>query len=311
MKTNISTKTHNLNIHMYKLSDILNLFDISYHISIDDLKRAKKTVLMTHPDKSGLDSEYFLFYKKAFDIVLNLYEQQQKENKEIPKEEIKYIPENLGGLNKASNKKISSTINEMSKDEFHRNFNRLFDENMSKKIDQNKNSWFKDEKSSIEINDTVNKENMNRIFEKIKEKQSNTILSQYKGVENLYIGGGSQLYEDNDDQSTSYVTCDPFSKLKFDDLRKVHKDQSVLAVSERDFSKVPQYTSIDHFMKERGKQSVVPLNSKKSEQMLEVEKEEYRKHIMQKQHQDKLKTMEYEQKNKAILAGFLRIGNTS
>ena len=65
------SKAHNLNIHMYKLSEILDLFQLSYNISIEDLKRAKKVVLMTHPDKSKLGPEYFLFYKKAFDIVLN------------------------------------------------------------------------------------------------------------------------------------------------------------------------------------------------------------------------------------------------
>ena len=55
-------QTHNLDIHMYKLTDLLNLFELSYDISIDDLKRAKKKVLMTHPDKSKLDAKYFLFY---------------------------------------------------------------------------------------------------------------------------------------------------------------------------------------------------------------------------------------------------------
>ena len=56
---------HNLDIHMYSLKDILDLFDLDYDINIDDLKRAKKKVLMTHPDKSRLDAKYFLFYKKA------------------------------------------------------------------------------------------------------------------------------------------------------------------------------------------------------------------------------------------------------
>ena len=35
----------------------------------------------------------------------------------------------------------------------------------------------------------------------------------------------NHLYEEDDN---SYVTSDPFGKLKFDDLRKVHRDQSVL-----------------------------------------------------------------------------------
>ena len=65
----MTTHTHNLDIHMYSLSEVLNLFDLDYDISMDGLKRAKKRVLMMQPDKSKLPPEYFLFYKKAFDMV--------------------------------------------------------------------------------------------------------------------------------------------------------------------------------------------------------------------------------------------------
>ena len=304
-------KNHNLEISTYSLNDILELFNLTYNISFDDLKHAKKMVLMTHPDKSKLGPEYFLFYKKAFDIVLRFYEQQQKENKEVPKEEIKYVSENQNIYDKNTNKRISSAINEMSKDEFHRNFNKLFDENMAKKQDESRNSWFKEDGPSIIIDDTVTKQNMGEMFEKVKSKQSSTILSQYKGVENLYVGGGSRLYEDLEDNTDDYVTCDPFSKLKFDDLRKVHKDQTVLAVSERDFSKVPQYKSVDHFMRERGKQSVVPLDKREAELILEKNEKNYRERMMQMEHLSGLRSMENEEKKKSILAGFLRIGNSS
>ena len=55
---------HNLNIHMYSLAEILNLFDLDYEFDVEGLKRAKKKVLMLHPDKSKLDPEYFYFIRK-------------------------------------------------------------------------------------------------------------------------------------------------------------------------------------------------------------------------------------------------------
>ena len=62
---NMSGPTHNLNIQEYSLEELLGLFELnSYDISVDDLKRCKKKVLMLHPDKSKLESKYFLFYKK-------------------------------------------------------------------------------------------------------------------------------------------------------------------------------------------------------------------------------------------------------
>jgi len=304
-------KNHNLEISTYSLNDILELFNLTYNISLNDLKNAKKIVLMTHPDKSKLGPEYFLFYKKAFDIVLRFYEQQQKENKEVPKEEIKYSIDNNSTFDKNTNKRISTAINKMSKEEFNMKFNKIFDENMAKKQDETKNAWFKEDGPSIVIDDTVTKQNMGEMFEKVKTKQSTTILSQYKGVENLYVGGGSRLYEDLEDNTDEYVSCDPFSKLKFDDLRKVHKDQTVLAVSERDFSKVPQYNSVDHYMRERGKQSVVPLDKREAELILEKNEKNYRERMMQMEHLSGLRSMENEEKKKSILAGFLRIGNSA
>ena len=66
----MSAPTHNLDIQSYSFYDIIELFDLSPdNVSLEDLKRAKKRVLMLHPDKSKLPKEYFLFYKKAFIFI--------------------------------------------------------------------------------------------------------------------------------------------------------------------------------------------------------------------------------------------------
>ena len=44
----------------------------------DDLRRAKKIVLATHPDKSKLDKEYFLFFSKAYKVLLEIYQFKSK-----------------------------------------------------------------------------------------------------------------------------------------------------------------------------------------------------------------------------------------
>ena len=67
-----------LDINNYKLSDLLNLFKLRETFDEDDLKRAKQIVLKTHPDKSGLDSKYFLFYSKAFKSILQIWEFRKK-----------------------------------------------------------------------------------------------------------------------------------------------------------------------------------------------------------------------------------------
>ena len=62
-----------LNIDNYNLPDILALFNLPTLFNEGDLKRAKLAVLKTHPDKSQLPKEYFLFFTKAYRIVHQIY----------------------------------------------------------------------------------------------------------------------------------------------------------------------------------------------------------------------------------------------
>ena len=146
---------------------------------------------------------------------------------------------------------------------------------------------------------------MGEVLNRIKENQSSMV--RYNGVKNLYVNGnsGNSLYEQDDG---AYVTTDPFSKLKFDDLRKVHKDETVFSVSEKDIHKVPQYT-VDQFVRARGKQAVSPMEKQEAERILAKQNETYRQQIMQKEYDDKLKTMKNAEKNKGILSKFLFLKN--
>jgi hypothetical protein len=308
---NQNQKTHNLNIHMYNLQEILGLFDLNYDISIEDLKRAKKKVLMLHPDKSKLSAEYFLFYKKAFDIVIQFYKNNNKQNQEITEETTKYNPL-VNDFNKSTYKQVNSVINKMKHDEFNEKFNQLFETNMAEKPNENRNEWFSKEDPIYNIEKNVSVNNMGQILDNIKQKNSEII--RYNGVRELYVSGGvgTRLYDgddDEDDASEQYVSSDPFSKLKFDDLRKVHKDQTVFAVSEKDIHNIPQYSSVDHFVRERGKQPLTPLEKQEAEYYLAMKDKQHREKIMQKEHSANLKSMEYAEKNKTVLSNFLRLGN--
>src|SRR5210317_1766040 len=299
-------KTHNLDIHMYSLQDLLGLFDIGYDISMEDIKRAKKKVLMTHPDKSKLDAKYFLFYKKAFEVVVQFYENQHKHTQSKQNTTQSVYEANQHSKNdESADKQVSSVLNKMSVNDFQTKFNKLFDENMTKKIDPTKNEWFTNNDETFQTNEKVTNKNMGEVFNRIKDTQSSMV--KYRGVENLYVnsGSGEKIYDD--DNNDEYVSTDPFSKLKFDDLRKVHKDQTVFAVSERDINKVQQYSSVDHFMRERGKQSLSPLEKQEAERLLAQQDKTYRQRMMQKEYDAKMKTMQYEEKNKSVLSNFLRI----
>ena len=298
--------SHNLKIENYSFEELLGLFDLTYNITFEDMKRAKKKVLMIHPDKSKLPSDYFLFYKKAFDLVVQYYDNKTKQNKTVPKENIDYDPIALDPITITKNQ-LNKSIKKMGNENFQNKFNEMFEKNMVTKTDTTKNDWFKNNEPTYQQDTNVSVSNMGKFFEDIKQK--NTGLIKYKGVETLNCGnGGFNLY--GEDDNDSYVTCDPFSKLKYDDLRKVHKDQTVFAVSENDFNKMPQYTSTDHLNRERNIQNfLVPLEKVESERMMEMKQKEYEKNIMQKEYQSKIQSMDYANKNKIILSNFLRIDN--
>jgi hypothetical protein len=298
---------HNLDINNYSLPELFELFELTYHINIEDLKRAKKKVLMIHPDKSKLPSEYFLFYKRAFEMIVQFYEEQYKQNQSIPTTPIQYNTMNTSDT--ISKKQLSQVIEKMDEHSFQQKFNELFEKNMVKKNDNQKNEWFKNNEPVFHTDTNVSVDNMGQIFENIKQK--NTGLIKYKGVETLTYGNsGCNLYDDDETNTNdTYVSCDPFSKLKYEDLRKVHKDQTVFSVSENDFQKVKQYNSVDHLVRERGIQNCNPLDTKESEYILETQQREHEQLIMKKQYQSKLQSMEYEQKNKQVLANFMRIDN--
>ena len=63
-------KDTDLNIDNYTYEDLLALFKLEYDFDVNDMKRAKKDVLMTHPDKSKLPNKYFLFYSNAYKLIL-------------------------------------------------------------------------------------------------------------------------------------------------------------------------------------------------------------------------------------------------
>lgn len=300
----MSNNTHNLNIHMYSFQEILDLFQLPSEFGEQDLKRAKMVVLKMHPDKSRLPAEYFLFYKKAFEFVVDYYRDSIKTSAQVPTEEIVYEPISA---EKHISRKIQSTIKEIGAEQFQNKFNRLFEENMTKKIDENQNAWFKNSDPIYSTDSVQNASGIGHAIDQIKEK--NAAIIRYRGVESMVSGNrGNSLYDNDAEESNDYVTCDPFSKLKFDDLRKVHKDQTVFAVGERDFAKVRLYGSTDELQQERGT-SMKPLEKGQAEKMLLEQENQIKQQMMAKQHAASLKSLEYEKKNKSILSSFFQLTN--
>lgn len=298
--------SHNLHIESYSLDELLQLFELTTRtINTDNLKRAKKKVLMLHPDKSKLGPEYFLFYKKAFDIVVQFYHQQNRQNTttEEMKQQI-YDPP----ADEAMTKNVRSAMDDVSSREFQQQFNKLFESNhMGLKQDTERNEWFQSEKSSYDLPSEggVSKQNLNDHFRQARQQTAS--LVRYQGVQSMNEGhsAGNDLYSDQQEFQDQYMTSDPFSKLKFDDLRKVHRDQSILAVSEDDIHGIQTYGSVDEFNRARSQHSYDPMEKSKADAILRDQELAMKDKMMQREYKAKLQTEAYTEKNKSILSSFL------
>ena len=130
-----------LDIENYKLEDILNLFKVPLNFKEEDMKNAKKMTLMTHPDKSGLDKDYFLFYSKAYKKLHGIYtfRQNTKQNLDIEYSDVLSDYETQRDVNKEKEQK--------NKD-FNNWFNKTFEQLNENKTD-GYDEWLRSEDNEL------------------------------------------------------------------------------------------------------------------------------------------------------------------
>ena len=166
-----------LNIENYNLEDILKIFKIPSDFGESHLKQAKKIVLKTHPDKSGLDSEYFLFYSKAYKILYSIYTFKNKsEKKDTTYADSEDLSESRHAI-------LDTFFEKNTKIKDHKNFNKWFNKEFDKHKLQDESTetgygdWLKTDEGLIDTSN-VSKADMANEFEKHKKQiQSMTIYN--------------------------------------------------------------------------------------------------------------------------------------
>jgi hypothetical protein len=294
---------YSLNIRDYSLEETFALFHLDSskinHITIYDLKKAKQVCLSMHPDKSHLSSDYFLFYKKAFDIIAQHYNNYHKVDQEVTTKNTNYTY-----IDQEHVRQIKSKLENMTNKKFSEVFNQLFNDNMIEKV-EDKNGWFKDEKNVCDIN-IENAKNLNENIELYKESHNNNSIIKSNKVKSIKPSIGTSLFCDSDN---SYISSDPFSKLQYDDLRKVHKDETVFSVKKNDFIRMNLYESKEEIIQARNKQNISPMDTN-SQEFLDNKSNSKKLEMFNKQHYiNTIQDSKYEDKNKIVLAHFMRLSN--
>ena len=271
------------NLENYDLNDILDLFSLDYHFTKDDLKKAKKIVLQTHPDKSKLDKKYFLFFSAAYKIVYQIFE-------------FRYKSEQCVSRNKNEINKSSVTTYTIEKEDQHgydhdelikqikdkKNFNKWFNELFEKtRIKDSENDsgygkWFRNDEHEDNDNDDdetslstssqhiTTKDSMHEAFEKKKKIMRDKAIILHQEVD--IMDSGSHHFDIGRQKVENYSSA-LFSKLPYEDLKKAHTE-TVVPVTHEDYLNKKKFKSVNEMQKFRGSQDTRALSEDESMKIL-------------------------------------------
>ena len=261
-----------LDIHNYDLNDIINLFGISKRITDEDLKMAKNKMLKTHPDKSGLDPIFFTFYNKAYKILYQVWEFNQKGN--TKKSEYSYDDYDTH-KQEILNKWIKDNNFDNTKS-FNEWFNKEFDNAhiYNDKERKGYEDWLRN--APIE-NETVNDmRGMNIYIDKKKKELRELSLIEKREVEEIWNTNNISASDLSPDAPQCYDS-DLFSQLSYQDLQKAHTE-SIIPITIDDYDNKQKFNNVNEFISFRNNQDIQPFqegekyldNKRKKEEELSV-----------------------------------------
>jgi len=244
-----------LDINNYDLDDLLKLFNISKKISADDLKKAKNKMLKTHPDKSGLDPNFFRFYSQAYKILYGIWEFKQKGNTE----NTEYVPfeyTNKGEIldnwfkDNKTLKENKNSFNEWFNEQF--NNTKIYTETEQKGYD----NWLRSrekEDENIEIKDL---KTMNRYIDEKKKHLRELSLINRQEIEEVWNTNTITASDLSTDAPTNYDS-NLFSTLSYQDLQKAHTE-TIIPITNEDYELKQKFNNVNEYIAFRNTQDISP-----------------------------------------------------
>jgi hypothetical protein len=242
-----------LDIRNYELRDILNLFNMPSVFAEAHMREAKLTVMRTHPDKSGLDKEYFLFFSKAYKILHEVYQVRAGLSRQ---KDAKYddVKEDIDARRNANSDKLKR----MNAGEFNRWFNQTFEQN--KLYDEEQDSGYGDWLKSNDLDDldddimgegstwAQRMEQLDRRKNKLRE-QALVVRGE---VQCMGGSAGYGLARDRPEEHSSGLNLfgGSSSSLAYEDLKKAHTE-SVIPVTHEDYDAVRKYKNMNELQMSR------------------------------------------------------------
>jgi hypothetical protein len=250
-----------LNIDNYTQEELYKLLGIyGQELNETMLKSIRLVVLKTHPDKSGLKSDYFIFFSKAYNRLCSIYKFQNKMNS----------TNKIASENEDENVMISEKEKET--------FNAFFQSNSHlKENNQEFNSWF-NHKFQECTKDLDEKEKDSGYGDWLRSNQDISSTSSLQELENkkkllqqVIVHTGVMEY-----QPSSSISCSDLDEINnytsttFTDVKQAYTE-SVIPVTQYDLDNVKQFQNVNEYKKYRDteQKNVKNISQQESEKILQ------------------------------------------
>ena len=232
-----------LDIRNYKLEDITRLFKIPLVFNESDLRIAKLAVLKTHPDKSELPKEYFLFFSSAYKMLYQVYTFRSGKNRNNKESYKEIIDEDAVDANEDSMKLCVDKVKQFSAAEFNKLFNEQYEKcKIEMEEDAGYEDWFRskqhdDDDGSDELINASWDQRISHIDKKKQTLRESLALVSKNDLQcvNIYGGGSMNGYGYALGQGApAEHSSGLFSSLQYEDLKKAHTE-TVIPVTNEDY----------------------------------------------------------------------------
>lgn len=227
-----------LNINNYNYKELLELLNLNYDFNENDLKQAKRMVLMTHPDKSNYDKDIFLFMAKVYKLVYQVYITTNKiENMSINNTNYDNDVNNI--IKTHNNNEFKNQLKKFSESKnFNKEFNKLFEKYKiaTEEEETGYADWLKTEDN---YDKAKNVSEMNKYIENKKQQLSSLII--YKDPDEL--NNNSINYSNLLNKKPEYYQSNIFDNLKYDDVKHAYTE-TVIPVTYDDYKNKEKFNSV-------------------------------------------------------------------
>jgi hypothetical protein len=231
-----------LDIRNYKLEDIAKLFKIPLVFNESDLRTAKLVVLQTHPDKSQLPKEYFLFFSSAYKMLYQVYTFRSGKNRNNKESYKEIVDEETVDASEDSMKLCVDKVKRLSAAEFNKLFNEHYEKcKIEMEEDAGYEDWFRSQNhdDNDDGDDLINAswdQRLSRIDKKKQTLRESLALVSKNDLEcvNIYGGGGYMQGCALGQGAPAEHSSGLFSSLQYEDLKKAHTE-TVIPVTHEDY----------------------------------------------------------------------------